>query len=181
MEFTERANILACLVRKAVAKNSRLGKIQLQKLVLFLQSAGVEMGYPVTMYHYGPYSHELTFDLDRMKNSGYLHVSASQDGYGFIIRLGSNADSLSTPDDAVLRKLDQVLDMFGQLSSSDIELSATCFYVSEKLFASGNWSKDIVATTVKSLKPKFSEESISTELVRLISNGWITPPHALPS
>ncbi len=67
------------------AQTRRLGKTQLQKLVYFLQKSGVPLGYEYEIYHYGPYSFELSDDMDSLDSLGVLNVESDPNGYGFDI------------------------------------------------------------------------------------------------
>jgi uncharacterized protein YwgA len=60
MQKELRVAAIVALVQNAQA---RLGKTQVQKLVYFAQDCGIPLEYKYEIYHYGPYSFELSHDL----------------------------------------------------------------------------------------------------------------------
>jgi len=53
---------------------SRLGKTQVQKLVYFAQQSGMPLQYKYEIYHYGPYSFELSHELGSLDSLGVINV-----------------------------------------------------------------------------------------------------------
>ena len=82
---------IAAIVALLQNVRARLGKIQVQKLVYFAQDCGVPLGYKYEIYHYGPYSFELSHDLDSLDSLGVLNVDSDPNGFGFNISVGKFA------------------------------------------------------------------------------------------
>ena len=137
-----------------------VGKTKMQKLLYFLQSAcGVPTRYRFKMHHYGPYAEALETDISRLAHSGYLDIQPDMMGFGFHIKPGANVpDHDSTAISGPHRQsIDQIIDLFGQLQTSELELAATIHFVKT---LSPRWSKNQVIVATKRLKPKFSEPYI---------------------
>ena len=142
---------------------SRLGdvrKIQLQKLVYFLQEAmAVPTNYRYKIHHYGPYAEVLETDTTRLKFMGYVEVKADTQGYGFHI---TPADDPQEEWAKILQPysepINNVVEIFGHRRISELELSATIHYM-KKLRP--NLPTDEVLKMVRALKPKFGEQYVS--------------------
>ena len=156
-----------------VSELGDVGKTKLQKLVYFLQEAqGIPTRYPFKMHHYGPYSEALETDVARLSHAGYVNVSPDRMGFGFHIIPGE-----SHPEDqwrAALtphqRSLRQVIDMFGECETFELELAATIHFVKA---LSPKWRKDQVIDMTKRLKPKFAPSFIEEWYVRLEGCGLL--------
>src|ERR1700688_2767231 len=84
----------AAIVELVQNTHARLGKTQVQKLVYFAQQSGVPLGYKYEIYHYGPYSFELSHDLGSLDSLGVLNVDSDPAGFGFDISVGKFAERL---------------------------------------------------------------------------------------
>jgi uncharacterized protein len=168
------ANDLRSAVLVELVSNARnIGKIQLQKLVYFLQQEGVPLEYQYEMYHYGPYSPELAANLSTLDALGVLDVSADQTGYGFHINPGTFAEGYSAPK-KYEEKLNRVLSSFGNDSASQLEVKATLHFVNSIIAKKRKQgSEDLVIKKVKELKPQFSEKFIKSCLNDLKRNNWM--------
>jgi uncharacterized protein len=167
----KKAIIIGELINRASANGLDIGKIQLQKLVYFLQFRGVNLGYRYTIYHFGPYSAELTNDLETMDSIGFVRVQADPMGYGYHITPGEHAPDASDLAEnnvsAIESELSFVLSNFGDCDASQIELKATIHYVHHLLSKGSNSPslaskklKKKVVDAVRELKPKFAEDEI---------------------
>jgi uncharacterized protein YwgA len=148
------------------------GKIQLQKLVYFLQeSYGIPLGYTFRMHHYGPYSRELDNDLLKLRLMGFINVQADDSGYGFHVTPLCDADLAWTNALASYEsQLRDALTKLGHLPASELEIQATIHYVSE--LVEGASAEEIVAI-VHSLKPKFLPEDIVEARKQLEEHGLL--------
>ena len=67
--------LISLLIKEAETKGQRLGKKALQKKVHLIQDlAGIDAGYRFSFYTYGPYSSQLSGDLDAVANSGGANI-----------------------------------------------------------------------------------------------------------
>src|SRR5258708_20829207 len=83
---------VASIVALAQNAQARLGKTQVQKLVYFVQDCGVPLEYKYEIYHYGPYSFDLSRDLSSLDSLGVLDVESDPSGFGFNISVGKFAE-----------------------------------------------------------------------------------------
>lgn len=148
------------LLYEVIDKLEDSGKIQLQKLVYFLQEASkLPTRYGFKMHHYGPYSEDLDTDMTRLKLTGYVDVQPDAQGYGFHI---TSVDSPKTEWLSIIepysQKIEQTINIFGNKQAYELELAATIHFVSNLAPAS---SKDDIVDKVKSLKPRFEKDYIS--------------------
>ena len=155
---------------------SRLGdvrKIQLQKLVYFLQEAmAIPTHYPYKMHHYGPYAEALETDTTRLKFMGYVDVQPDSQGYGFHI----------TPSDdpqeewvqvlqPYMELIDEVVATFGHRSVPELELAATIHYMNK---LRPNVPDSELLSMVRALKPKFNENYVSGVHAEMEQLGLLT-------
>lgn len=159
-------NIIVEVVKGMLGRRHDLGKIQLQKLLYFLQESGVPLSYNYEIYHYGPYCFELASNLDSLNSSGVLDVTPDKTGYGYHISKGKFIDEFYGKDPAIITKykkeIDFVINNFYPCNASEIELKATIHFV-HKLLKESKYpsSKDDVIKKVQELKPKFTPEYIA--------------------
>jgi len=154
-----RVATIVTLVKNAKTK---LGKTQLQKLVYFAQDAGVPLNYSYEIYHYGPYSFELSHDLGSLDSLGVLNVASEPSGYGFEISAGRFSEKFKL-EAKYQKKVERVLDQFGLNSAAQLEVKATIHFVHSVLKKKipPAKAKAEVVEKVLALKPRFTEEFVS--------------------
>src|SRR5580698_6874040 len=103
---------IAAIVALVQSAPARLGKTQLQKLVYFAQDCGVPLGYKYELYHYGPYSFDLSHDLGSLDSLGVLDVQSNSSGFGFDISVGKFAEKFKL-EPKYQRKIEKVINEFG--------------------------------------------------------------------
>jgi uncharacterized protein YwgA len=156
-----RREAIISLVQGVHKKTDQLGKIQLQKLVYFLQEAGVPLDYKFEIYHYGPYSFELADEMSSMDSLGVLSVAADPSGYGFNINVGSHGSKYRI-DKRYLPKIDDVISNFGADTPAKLEVKSTVHFVNKVLKKQvRNPQEKVVVAKVRELKPRFTEAFIS--------------------
>jgi len=143
-----------------------LGKIQLQKIIYFLQESDIPLKYNYEIYHYGPYCFELAGNLDSLNSSGVLDVTPDNTGYGYHIVQGKFSDNFYGKDLTVTtnkykKQIDFVLANFASCTVSEIELKATIHFVHKMLTMHEYHSKEDIVRRVQELKPKFTPKYIS--------------------
>ena len=157
------------IIHEVISRLGDVRKIQLQKLVYFLQeSGGVPMGYTFRMHHYGPYAEALETDTTWLRFAGYVDIQPDIQGYGFHIT------PTDDPEDEWLNwtplykeSIDRVVRTFATRPLSELELAATIHFITK---LRPDESMEEVLTKVKSLKPKFTEgyiAEVNTELEQL--------------
>lgn len=167
MDAKIRGNLIVEIVQKVTSGGIKLGKIQLQKLIYFLQERGIPLNYKFRIYHYGPYSFGLSSDLDSLDSLKILCVKADSTGYGYQIEKGECSEDFYDKDtniaESYKNEIDFVLTNFSQCDTSEIELRATTHYVyKNQKKTERNTSKENVVNVVKQLKPRFTDEKIAS-------------------
>lgn len=164
---------IACIVALVQnAKASRIGKTQLQKLVYFLQNAGVPLDYRYEIYHYGPYSFELSDEMGSLDSLGILNVESDPSGFGFNITSGKFAEKYQIGK-KYQRKLEKVLVDFSSDTPAQLEVKATIHFVQKIMEKRGSIDQSKVTKKVKLLKPQFSDKFVKNCYSELKQACWI--------
>jgi uncharacterized protein YwgA len=144
-----------------------LGRTALQKILYFLQIAGVPMRYRFDIYHYGPYCGRIGRDVEWLladdvlkdaspspeKYSNYRPSTAAQQ------LLGSHATALE-PHRATIAKVVRGL---LPLQPEHLELLATLDYLYRQLKAGGGhgpWKARVIARFLEVKRDKFPVQDV---------------------
>jgi uncharacterized protein len=164
----------AAIVELIQNAQARLGKTQVQKLVYFAQQCGVPLGYKYEIYHYGPYSFELSHDLGSLDSLGVLNVDSDPAGFGFDISVGKFAERFKV-EAKYQKKIEKVTKQFGLNTAAQLEVKATVHFVHsvirEKVAASKVRAE--VIQKVRALKPRFPDAFIRNCYSDLERSHWI--------
>ena len=150
------------------AASGYIGRTALMKYMYFLQTLRpVPLDYRFTLYSYGPFDPEVLADLDIAESLGAVESRAVlyPGGYGHQIRPAANANWLERRHASFLRKYDSdvrwVVDQFGSLTSSQLELVSTIIYADHE---AERWREKLtlgdLAHRVHEVKPHFSDGQI---------------------
>ena len=154
------------LVREIVEHCGDVGKTKIQKITYFLQEAhGIPLVYPFRMHFYGPYSDELDGVLSLTSSLGYIDINPDPNGYGYHVtpvkeRVGMPWQGYDRRHDKEVKEYGDIarwIKFLGKLDTPKIELYATIHFIGGP---KGVASKEETLTTVKRLKPKFTEPEI---------------------
>ena len=163
----------AAMVNELVSRQRDLGKIKLQKLVYFLQEAfGLPLGCRFYLHHYGAYSDEVETAISNLKFMGYVVVQPDPSGYGFHVTPAPASEGepgWSSVAESARESVDALLDRFGSMDTSQLELASTIHFVKRKF----GLKKSDVITSVRLRKPKFRKEAIAKTYDDLASMGMI--------
>jgi len=149
------------------------GRTALQKLMYLLQELhGVDTGYEFPLHTYGPYSSDLSADLDTLSAMQGVEVVPDQRQGGFHISPGARSPSIRKMGaDLVrphLRAIDRVTQEFGGMSAKELELRATLVFAERDARRRGNMlAEDGLVEVVHEIKPNFSREQIRAALREL--------------
>jgi len=172
----KRINAIAYLLK--LLEEKQVGKKSIQKLVYFLQVFGVDLKYRYGMYHYGPYSSELSNDLDIMDMMGTINIEDNPNMYGYSIKLGESGKEQASDIEQHLysdkEHFDKLLSVFGRCSAKKLELYATMHLVESILQRRGqDSSQESVTREVKILKPKYPDNDIEKAYKYLLGKSII--------
>lgn len=152
--------VILHLFRTMENKNVPTEKVVIQKIIYFLNTQGVRLGFKFEPYTYGPFS----FDL-----ANYLSSLAFWDQIKEHERYYTLTDRPETPDIDVgmKKKIDALLDAFCKVAGNNfdfqnMELLGTTLYCAESIiFAGEDPEKDqVVAEFIEWKKDKYSKERI---------------------
>lgn len=144
---------------RSIQSKTQVGKTQLQKLIYFVQEAGVLLGYKYEIYHYGPYCFELNNDLSSLDSLRILSVEADPTGYGFNICMDEFAKNYEA-DKQTRRKVHEIADRLGKDTASQLEVKATIHFVKKVMDRRAPVNIEIVLAKVRDLKPHFAEHFV---------------------
>jgi len=165
---------IAAIVALTQNAKARLGKTQIQKLVYFVQDAGVPLEYKYEIYHYGPYSFDLSRDLSSLDGLGVLNIKSDPKGFGFDISVGKFAEKFKL-EAKHQKKIEKVIDQFGLNTAAELEVKATIHFVYsviKKKSATGKLRSEVIQK-VGALKPRFTKDFIKNCYVNLEQASWI--------
>ena len=121
------------LIKLFEKSGSVAGRKKLQKIVYVLQSLGYSYGMDYTYCHYGPYSSQLQFEVDRLAEKGLIderlfchtyQYSITKDGQELVKFLDEKkvgTDRIEVPEDLLRELIKQ--------DAQFLELVATIIYV----------------------------------------------------
>lgn len=116
-------------------KTPQLGRTSLMKLCYFLQVLRrVPLGYRFSLYSYGPFDSDVLADLDSATAMGGLTCSVVSyfHTYGYKIEPGPKAQHIQARSskflDAHGAAIDWVVNKFGSMSASELELKSKLIY-----------------------------------------------------
>ncbi len=164
MNINEKYSILVQMTEEMIKNDLILSKISLHQLAYILQEIySISDFYDFKLYTYGPYSVDLTADLDYLFAEDILIVEYCQgpEYFGSKITLGENYTKLLQQNSDFLLDnkiaISQLIKSFGNNNARSLELIGTIiyFYLNE-----GYRSLDKIATRIQVLKPYFKEDEI---------------------
>jgi uncharacterized protein len=156
-----RGALLQRLVQRTRDRGYDIGRTKLQKLVFFLQDLAPVPKYRYELRHYGPYSYELSSDVERLASLGFIDTQEDQSGYGYHIYPGHR----SLVDSEMLvrfeQAINQVVENFASLETAQLEIMSTIRFVDEILASKGRRPQQAeVLDLVWKLKPHYEREYV---------------------
>ena len=170
-EEQQKLSFLYSVIRQQKDAGNSLSRTAAQKLVFIAQERfGANAYYSFRLYNYGPYSEQLSNDLETLEINGLAKstIYPWSKGYGYEItptEQGNRGNELlaklPTPDRTALEK---AINEFGDLNAKQLELWATWVYMEQMLSKAGEATPDQIAEAVHAIKPYFSVEEIRAEI-----------------
>ena len=108
------------------------GRKALQKLLYFASELGLPLRVSFKMYLYGPYSHEVAQEYDRLLFEEIL-VEKNQGLFGAGPQCERYLEAHRREVEANRMLLDRLIELFGELSPLDLEMYATVHFVAKSL------------------------------------------------
>ncbi|MFO7997191.1 MAG: hypothetical protein R6U93_08690 [Dehalococcoidia bacterium] len=171
--MAKRFSVILELLNLAKAK---VGKTFLQKAIYILQDwLNLDLGYDYKLYLYGPYSEDLSEDIDILRDAGLIDVGIDATGYGYNIAVNDKgARFLSKNLDTYIvdrGKLDKVISFIGTSDVKNMELLSTILYL-----AKTTADKDQTMRLMQEIKPQFNSEQIDRKVEELQRQGILVFP-----
>jgi uncharacterized protein YwgA len=161
-----------------INKKKGVGKTALMKIVFMLQQIKkLELGYHFQIYTYGPYTAEVSDDIDELVQNGYVDSRMHQfiDYVGYELTISKKASDLVgalSENDGIC--IDDVLAYVKGKAAKVLELHSTIVFLNE-IYKKNNLpsEKDEVIANVKDIKPHFSVNKITAAYDELVDKKYI--------
>ncbi|MBO8161466.1 MAG: hypothetical protein H0Z24_07495 [Thermosipho sp. (in: Bacteria)] len=157
----EGALLIFYLVKKLKEKypEKQIGKTLIQKMMyLFGESSKKDFEY--TMYHYGPYSFEISEYINLSENLNLIKVNWVPNK-GYYIEPESNFEINGKLTSEKLKKIEELIEKFGHFSANELAIITTALYVKKNF---GIEKNEEIIRTVLSLKPNNEKDWIESIL-----------------
>jgi uncharacterized protein YwgA len=154
-ELEKNAAVLSFVLKKIneAHKDKQIGKTIIQKIFYLLKRENI-INLNFSLYHYGPFSSEVSEVIDYARENGFISVNWI-DEKGFQIKT-KNKKHIPLDDD-VKEKIQKIITIYSDLQANDLSIIATAF------FAMDNYKieeKNKLIEMVHSIKPMFEETTI---------------------
>lgn len=149
--------MISYVVKKLQERNEekQVGKTIVQKFFYLLTREGVS-NYRYSLYHYGPYSSEVSNDLDYANNLALVTIVWEDDKGYFIKATDKEREYEGLLQEEEKAKIDQLVEQFADFKAIDLSILAT------GLFLGDNYkiSDEGIPKAVHEVKPNFSRQYI---------------------
>lgn len=177
-DLARRIGLIVEIVHEATGP---IGRTALMKLLYFLSTVKkVDVGYQFTLYSYGPFDSTVLSDVEYATEidavrSNKVHYP---NGYGYELEPGPKAAQALKWDKAFVQSVRPsvkwAVDSFAQMSAADLELASTIVFAERQLRRQNSKvSQFVLTTTVREIKPRFTEAQILTQIDSLKSKNVI--------
>jgi uncharacterized protein YwgA len=136
--------------------------------MIYLLTRQKIINFSYTMYHYGPYSNEVSRELSFAENIGIVDSEWDTDSGRFLSATNVFDTFQRFITDTEKQAIDGLVVRYGDLSAKELSIIATAFYLKDRF---GTPDEQIIEK-VHNLKDKFSEDEIRDILIRA---GVIVP------
>lgn len=153
--------LIGFLVKRLNKKypGKQIGKTVVQKLMYLLTRNGIA-DFKYSMYHYGPYSAQVSYELGSARDSSIVTINWV-DNKGYFIKPGPNlARFESLVNDDERRAIDDLVKEFGEFNAIELSIIATALFLEDNF----NVPKERLVSAMQRAKPNYEEESIINTL-----------------
>jgi uncharacterized protein YwgA len=153
--------LIGYLVKRIKEKlpDKQVGKIIVQKM-LYLLTREVPMKFDYSMYHYGPYSSEVSQELDFAENSGIVEIDWV-DKQGYFIKSTDaleHFEPLLTEEDK--HAIEKIVEGFYQFNAIELSIIATAFFLKDNFEIPETHLAKVIHTLKKNRSLEFIETSL---------------------
>ena len=166
------------VILRMIEKKPELGKTAVMKMVFILQYVyKMKLGYSFDIYTYGPYTAEVSDDLDSLICGRFIDAETYPYNNTLCYVFTANKKlkdlkSTLSPDDE--QKISTVLKLFGDKKAKELELDSTIIYMKNSYVKNG-WgdTKADIIKDVNEIKPHFSLDNIGRAYDILEKNNML--------
>jgi len=134
--------------------NKQVGKTVVQKMVYLLSRKNIAK-FDFSMYHYGPYSSELSAELSFTEKNGIIEITW-KDNEGYFIKPTNDAEMfLSLINSDERRVIDETVDQFGKFRAIDLSLITIALYLKDNFGVEDSKLAEAVHNAKKSYSPDY--------------------------
>lgn len=152
----------------ATEKRRYVGRTAIQKIMYFLRVRGVPINYNFDIYHYGPFSEQILWDIDWLLADSVIQDKSKNTDKFSNYAPGNNLTELISLHKEKMQEVEStvqsVVKALIPLSPNDLELIATLDYVYRQEMAkgqTGNLKEQVVSRFREIKKDKFTPELVS--------------------
>jgi uncharacterized protein len=157
-----------------------VGRTAIQKILYFLNTRGVPMGYSFDIYHYGPYCEDVLRDAEWLQADEVIRDDSSKpqkySNYGPGPALEQLLSAYAEELEPYRDRVRQVVRALVPLRAEHLELIATLDYLYRWLCASGQggpWKERVVARFLEVKKDRFPRAEVEATYERMVSAGLV--------
>lgn len=160
--------LISFLVKKLNQKfpEKQIGKTLIQKLIFILSIEANDeytfKKYNYNLHYYGPYSSDLSLDLDFAENLSFLNVQWNQLGYHIFANKSKDFERYLGSSER--GKIGTIIDKYGSLNAKELSILATALYFKDNY----NLNRENLVKSVKRIKTEYSEEEIRSILTKFL-------------
>lgn len=156
------------IIKMLILKNINIGKTHIQKIVYLSTYIDKTIDYKYRMFHYGPYSDDLSSDMATMNSLNFITIESNPDGYGYNIIL--NDDEIQGDSYNTLELVSSIIDNLEEITVSYLEVITTELFVYNSLLKKGEEvSKEVVVEKSKKIKTNFENELFEKSYNNLVA------------
>lgn len=171
--------------RKRLPASKPLGRLLVQKLAYFAQSAGASLKLKFQKHNFGPYDYNLNHLIERLEGLYVRDISATYARSDLqILDEDSWQRAISELKGQMLASvaaLDASIDLLSTADLEEAELLSTTYFAWNALLASGELGTvaeidDFIQCWSAQKKEKFGPRDIKRAVEYLAERGWMGPP-----
>lgn len=166
------------IILNILDKKPDLGKTAIMKMVYILQQVfDVKTNYSFGIYTYGPYSRDVSEDLDFLVYGQFVDAQIYEyekfSAYKFSVSSKGieSKGTISQNDD---KKISSVLELFGDKKVKELELDSTIIFINHQ-YNQNKWekSKSEIISDVRDIKSHFTESEVGKAYDNLIKSNML--------
>jgi uncharacterized protein YwgA len=157
------ATLIAYTVKKLDERDpdKQIGKTIIQKMIYLLSRENIG-DFNFSLYHYGPYSSEVSAELNFAEDIGMVSINWEEDKGYFIHATQELDEFISLLTDQEKETIERFVEKYGEFNAIELSIIATALYLSDYF----NVPKDRLVEKVHNLKREYTREFIEGILKR---------------